>query len=178
MHALNDDCTGPCRFVVIDLSAGPCTYGKIETEEGSVSYRSLPRLSQIIFPRGLAAPSAPSTQDIFIGQLGGLISTTIERVIAPDVRYCKELEFHVSCDLLLKWSLPSYFFLEHACELCIVVLSRRKRGQIPQYKKGHHTHASTNTSTNTHNTHGSGQEAKQPQVGCHTTTTHLPNDLA
>jgi hypothetical protein len=75
------------RFVVIDLSAGPCTYGKIETEEGSVSYRSLPRLSQIIFPRGLAAPSASSTQDIFIGQLGGLISTTIEHVIAPDIRF-------------------------------------------------------------------------------------------
>nr|ABF95572.1 expressed protein [Oryza sativa Japonica Group] len=75
------------RFVVIDLSAGPCTYGKIETEEGSVSYRSLPRLLNIIFPRGLAAPSASSTQDIFIGQLGGLISTTIEHVIAPDVRF-------------------------------------------------------------------------------------------
>ncbi|KAF8683912.1 hypothetical protein HU200_044856 [Digitaria exilis] len=75
------------RFVVIDLSAGPCTYGKIETEEGSVSYRSMPRLSQIIFPRGLAAPSASSTQDIFIGQLGGLISTTIEHLIAPDIRF-------------------------------------------------------------------------------------------
>ncbi|KAL6901970.1 hypothetical protein ACP4OV_004846 [Aristida adscensionis] len=75
------------RFVVMDLSAGPCTYGKIETEEGSVSYRSMPRLSQIIFPRGLAAPSDPSTQDIFIGQLGGLISTTIEHVIAPDIRF-------------------------------------------------------------------------------------------
>lgn len=75
------------RFVVIDLSAGPCTYGKIETEEGSVSYRSLPRLSNIIFPRGLAAPSASSTQDIFMGHLGSLISTTIEHVIAPDVRF-------------------------------------------------------------------------------------------
>ncbi|KAL6649814.1 hypothetical protein ACP70R_014038 [Stipagrostis hirtigluma subsp. patula] len=75
------------RFVVIDLSAGPCTYGKIETEEGSVSYRSMPRLSHIIFPRGLAAPSDPATQDVFIGQLGALISTTIEHVIAPDIRF-------------------------------------------------------------------------------------------
>ncbi|XP_047084329.1 uncharacterized protein LOC124695539 [Lolium rigidum] len=75
------------RFVVIDLSAGPCTYGKIETEEGSVSYRSMPRLSNIIFPRGLAAPSATNTQNIFMGQLGGLISTTIEHVIAPDIRF-------------------------------------------------------------------------------------------
>jgi hypothetical protein len=80
----------PCRFVVIDLSAGPCTYGKIETEEGSVSYRSMPRLSNIIFPRGLAAPSATNTQNIFMGQLGGLISTTIEHVIAPDIRYYQE----------------------------------------------------------------------------------------
>jgi len=52
----------------------------------------MPRLSQIIFPRGLAAPSASSTQDIFIGQLGGLISTTIEHVIAPDIRYFQKVE--------------------------------------------------------------------------------------
>jgi hypothetical protein len=89
MHALKSkpSVITPCRFVVIDLSAGPCTYGKIETEEGSVSYRSMPRLSNIIFPRGFAAPSASSTQNIFMGQLGGLISTTIEHVIAPDIRY-------------------------------------------------------------------------------------------
>jgi hypothetical protein len=61
----------------------------------------LPRLSQIIFPRGLAAPSARSTQDIFIGQLGGLISTTIEHVIAPDIRYCKELDVIVSHDPII-----------------------------------------------------------------------------
>lgn len=52
----------------------------------------MPRLSQIIFPRGLAAPSASSTQDIFIGQLGGLISTTIEHVIAPDIRYFQKVQ--------------------------------------------------------------------------------------
>ncbi|OAY77295.1 hypothetical protein ACMD2_01701 [Ananas comosus] len=75
------------RFVVIDLSAGPCTYGKIETEEGSVSYRTLPRLSNIIFPRGSGAASLSSTHDLFMGQLGALISTTIEHVIAPDVRF-------------------------------------------------------------------------------------------
>jgi hypothetical protein len=182
MHALNDDCTGPCRFVVIDLSAGPCTYGKIETEEGSVSYRSLPRLSQIIFPRGLAAPSAPSTQDIFIGQLGGLMSTTIEHVIAPDVRYCEKLEFHVSCDLLLKWSLLSCFFSRAHMRVVYRCIKQKKRGTNTPVKKGQHTHASTNTSTNTHthtrNTHGSGQEAKQPRAMRHTTITHLPNDLA
>ncbi|CAL9113276.1 unnamed protein product [Musa acuminata var. zebrina] len=75
------------RFVVIDISAGPCTYGKIETEEGSVSYRSLPRLSNLIIPRGLVAASIDSTQAIFMGQLGALISTTIEHVIAPDIRF-------------------------------------------------------------------------------------------
>lgn len=75
------------RFVVIDLSAGPCTYGKIETEEGSVSYRTLPRLSNLIFPRGSSAASVSLTHDLFMGQLGALISTTIEHVIAPDNRF-------------------------------------------------------------------------------------------
>ncbi|XP_015883199.2 uncharacterized protein LOC107419002 [Ziziphus jujuba] len=75
------------RFVVIDLSAGPCTYGKIETEEGSVSSRTLPRLRNLIFPNGLGTPSDHPTHDIFIGQLASLISTTVEHVIAPDVRF-------------------------------------------------------------------------------------------
>ncbi|KAA8531214.1 hypothetical protein F0562_005872 [Nyssa sinensis] len=46
---------GSGRFVVIDLSAGPCTYGKIETEEGSVSSKTLPRLRNLLFPRGAVA---------------------------------------------------------------------------------------------------------------------------
>ena len=75
------------RFAVIDLSAGPCTYGKIETEEGSVSSRTLPRLQHMIFPGGYGPVTGHSTSDIFIGQLASLISTTIEHVIAPDVRY-------------------------------------------------------------------------------------------
>ncbi|WOL15982.1 hypothetical protein Cni_G24764 [Canna indica] len=75
------------RFVVIDISAGPCTYGKIETEEGSVSYRSLPRLSNLIFPRGSGAPKVDSTEAVFMGQLSALVSTTIEHVIAPDIRF-------------------------------------------------------------------------------------------
>ncbi|KAF3456370.1 hypothetical protein FNV43_RR01020 [Rhamnella rubrinervis] len=75
------------RFVVIDLSAGPCTYGKIETEEGSVSSRTLPRLRNVIFSNSLGAASDHSTRDIFIGQLASLISTTVEHVIAPDVRF-------------------------------------------------------------------------------------------
>ncbi|MQM00423.1 hypothetical protein Taro_033158 [Colocasia esculenta] len=75
------------RFVVIDLSAGPCVYGKIETEEGSVSYRTLPRLWNLIFPSGSLVPTIGSTYDIFMGQLGALVSTTIEYVIAPDVRF-------------------------------------------------------------------------------------------
>ncbi|XP_043723598.1 uncharacterized protein LOC122670703 [Telopea speciosissima] len=78
---------GSGRFVVIDLSAGPCTYGKIETEEGSVSYRTLPRLWNLMFSRGSVAASVRSTRDLFLGQLGALISTTIEHVIAPDVRF-------------------------------------------------------------------------------------------
>lgn len=75
------------RYAVIDLSAGPCTYGKIEAEEGSVSYRTLPRLSNIIFPRGLTAVSVGSTNKLLMGYLGALVSTTIEHVIAPDIRF-------------------------------------------------------------------------------------------
>ncbi|KAG0494046.1 hypothetical protein HPP92_005040 [Vanilla planifolia] len=73
------------RYLVIDLSAGPCTYGKIETEEGSVSYRTLPRLSTLIFPRGTKA--VDPTNELLMGHLGALISTTIEHVIAPDIRF-------------------------------------------------------------------------------------------
>ncbi|XP_077218176.1 uncharacterized protein LOC143852601 [Tasmannia lanceolata] len=78
---------GSGRFVVIDLSAGPCTYGKIETEEGSVSYKTLPRLWNLIFARGSVSASTTSSHDILVGQLAALISTTIEHVIAPDVRF-------------------------------------------------------------------------------------------
>ncbi|KAG9153135.1 hypothetical protein Leryth_012386 [Lithospermum erythrorhizon] len=78
---------GSGRFAVIDLSAGPCTYGKIETEEGSVSSKSLPRLQNIMFPRGLSISSDHSAHDIFVGQVAALIATTVEHVIAPDVRF-------------------------------------------------------------------------------------------
>jgi len=75
------------RFVVIDLSAGPCTYGKIETEEGSISYKTLPRLQRVMFPRGMAEAVDHSAHDIFVGQLAALVATTVEHVIAPDVRF-------------------------------------------------------------------------------------------
>ncbi|KAL0376345.1 UNVERIFIED_CONTAM: hypothetical protein Scaly_0752100 [Sesamum calycinum] len=76
---------GSGRFVVIDLSAGPCTYGKIETEEGSVNPKTLPRLQNVLFPR--SGVSQQSAHDTFVGQLGAVIATTVEHVIAPDVRY-------------------------------------------------------------------------------------------
>lgn len=75
------------RFAVIDLSAGPCTYGKIEAEEGSIGSRTLPRLRNVLFPKGLTGPIDHSRHNIFVGQLGALISSTIEHVIAPDVRF-------------------------------------------------------------------------------------------
>lgn len=78
---------GSGRYAVIDLSAGPCVYGKIETEEGSVSYRTVPRLRNLLFPRGRDPVNSLQTQDIFAAQLAGLIATTIEHVIAPDVRF-------------------------------------------------------------------------------------------
>ena len=71
---------------MIDLSAGPCTYGKIETEEGSVSHRTLPRIRSMLFPRGLASVSGHTTHDNFMGHLAALVATTVEHVIAPDVR--------------------------------------------------------------------------------------------
>ncbi|CAL5337784.1 unnamed protein product [Camellia sinensis] len=80
------------RFVVIDLSAGPCTCGKIETEEGSVSSKTLPRLRNVMFPRGLSVASDHSAHDIFVGQVAALVATTIEHVIAPDVRPTIEAE--------------------------------------------------------------------------------------
>ncbi|GAB2294230.1 hypothetical protein Dimus_028447 [Dionaea muscipula] len=78
---------GSGRFAVIDLSAGPCTYGKIEAEEGSIGYRTLPRLRNVLFPGGLNGAIDHSRHNIFVGQVGALISTTVEHVIAPDVRF-------------------------------------------------------------------------------------------
>ncbi|GMH29725.1 hypothetical protein Nepgr_031568 [Nepenthes gracilis] len=75
------------RFAVIDLSAGPCTYGKIETEEGSISSKTLPRLQNVMFPRGFHGASDHSNHDVFVGQLGALISATVEHIIAPDIRF-------------------------------------------------------------------------------------------
>lgn len=78
---------GSGRYAVIDLSAGPCIYGKIETEEGSVSYRTLPRLRHLLFPRGRDPVNILQTQEMFAAQLASLVATTIEHVIAPDVRF-------------------------------------------------------------------------------------------
>lgn len=72
---------------MIDLSAGPCTYGKIEAEEGSISFRSLPRLQSVMRPKSGRSFADQSSHEIFLGQLASLISTTVEHVIAPDVRY-------------------------------------------------------------------------------------------
>ncbi|XP_069154209.1 uncharacterized protein [Solanum lycopersicum] len=78
---------GSGRFVVVDLSAGPCTYGKIETEEGSISSRSLPRLRNVVLHKGSGVVTEHAADDIFVGQLASLVATTIEHVIAPDVRF-------------------------------------------------------------------------------------------
>lgn len=71
---------------MLDISAGPCTYGKIETEEGSVNPKTLPRLQNVVFRRP-GENSERSAHDIFVGKLAAVISTTVEHVIAPDVRY-------------------------------------------------------------------------------------------
>lgn len=86
---------------MIDLSAGPCTYGKIETEEGSVSSRTLPRLRNVLFPRGFGAATDHSTHDNFLGELAALVSTTIEHVIAPDVRFSHFVSLYVPYSILV-----------------------------------------------------------------------------
>lgn len=75
------------RFAVIDLSAGPCTYGRIETEEGSISSRTLPRIRNLLYSKSQSDAADYSSHDVFVGQLGALISTAVEHVIAPDVRF-------------------------------------------------------------------------------------------
>lgn len=77
---------------MIDLSAGPCTYGKIETEEGSVSPRTLPRLQNVLSSRP-SSGGEHSAHDVFVGKLSAAIATTVEHVIAPDVRYATSVHF-------------------------------------------------------------------------------------
>ncbi|KAI4372510.1 hypothetical protein MLD38_010730 [Melastoma candidum] len=59
---------------------GPCTYGKIETEEGSVSMKTLPRLRNIMYPKGFTLASDVMTHDMFTGRLAGVIATAVEHV--------------------------------------------------------------------------------------------------
>jgi hypothetical protein len=49
------------------------------------------------------------------------------------------------------------FFLKHARELRIVILRRRKEGQMPHNRKGHHKHTHTQTQ-------GLGQEATRRRI--------------
>ncbi|BBN07035.1 hypothetical protein MPTK1_4g00410 [Marchantia polymorpha subsp. ruderalis] len=78
---------GSGRYAVIDLSAGPCVYGKIESDEGSVGYRSIPRLQHLLFPRRRDPVSKKDTEESFRGLLSSLIVSAIEHVISPDVRF-------------------------------------------------------------------------------------------
>lgn len=71
---------------MIDLSAGPCTYGKIETEEGSVSSKTLPRLRNVMYPKASVSISEPYSNEVFFGRVASLVASTIEHVVAPDVR--------------------------------------------------------------------------------------------
>ncbi|CAM6099683.1 unnamed protein product [Calypogeia fissa] len=77
------------RYAVIDLSAGPCVYGKVESEEGSVGYRSVPRLQNLLFPRRreIKPLAVKDVESSFRGLLSALIISAIEHVISPDVRF-------------------------------------------------------------------------------------------
>lgn len=74
------------RYAVIDISAGPCSYGRLETEEGSVGHRTVPRLQHLLLPKRRAAPKPSVVENVFCGQISGLIVSALEHVIAPDVR--------------------------------------------------------------------------------------------
>jgi hypothetical protein len=63
--------------------------------------------------------------------------TQFENFMIWSARYL----FLYQLDQSLEHMFILYFFFEHAEELCIIVLSRRKRKQMPQYKKRTpHTH--------------------------------------
>ncbi|CAK9871609.1 unnamed protein product [Sphagnum jensenii] len=76
------------RYAVIDISAGPCSYGRRESEEGSVGYRTVPRLQHLLLPRRRSPVVDPSiVKGVFCGQISGLIVSAVEHIIAPDVRF-------------------------------------------------------------------------------------------
>ena len=77
------------RYVVIDISSGPCTYGRLESEEGSVGHRTVPRLQHLLLPANPRPAVNPTVvENVFCGQISGIIVSALEHIIAPDVRYC------------------------------------------------------------------------------------------
>lgn len=96
------------RFVVVDISAGPCTYGRLETEEGSVSSKTIPRLRNVMYPKGFTADKV-TTHDNFVGQLSALIGIIVEHLVAPDVRSIDATVY--MCQLVLFWSLLYYYLI-------------------------------------------------------------------
>ncbi|MFS7901474.1 hypothetical protein Hanom_Chr01g00000091 [Helianthus anomalus] len=93
------------RFVVVDISAGPCTYGRLETEEGSVSPKTIPRLRNVLYPRGSTADKF-TTRDNFVGQLAALIGIITQHLLSPDVRF-------VTVDLAMRLLVPIIFLQNH-----------------------------------------------------------------
>lgn len=96
-----------CRYAVIDISAGPCSYGRRESEEGSVGYRTVPRLQHLLLPRRRSPVVHPSVvKGVFCGQISGLIVSAVEHIIAPDVRY---LDSASTCLILVAhcWRWPA-----------------------------------------------------------------------
>ncbi|KAF5784545.1 hypothetical protein HanXRQr2_Chr11g0520691 [Helianthus annuus] len=93
------------RFVVVDISAGPCTYGRLETEEGSVSPKTIPRLRNVLYPKGSTADKF-TTRDNFVGQLAALIGIITQHLVSPDVRF-------VTVDLAMRLLVPIIFLQNH-----------------------------------------------------------------
>ncbi|KAL8170421.1 hypothetical protein V2J09_022225, partial [Rumex salicifolius] len=76
--------------------------GRLKLEKGSVSSKSLPRLRNVMFPRCQSAAFNHPNHEIFVGQLGALVATTVEHVVAPDVRCVNSyMSINMSTNFLL-----------------------------------------------------------------------------
>ncbi|GJP77636.1 hypothetical protein CLOP_g7994 [Closterium sp. NIES-67] len=88
------------RYVVIDLSAGPITFGHLDEAEGAVVPGTIPRVRSMFLTdeptlssssSSAAAtahlPARPQSKDYFSGALADVVSSAVEHLFSPDVRF-------------------------------------------------------------------------------------------
>eukprot|EP00850_Spirogloea_muscicola_P013627 SM000093S24438 [mRNA] locus=s93:351148:356688:- [translate_table: standard] len=78
---------GANRYAVIDVSAGPCSCGMLGTEEGNMGPYTVPRVSHVILGSDGDPAKGQHREDYFRGRLSALIVSTVEHILAPNVRY-------------------------------------------------------------------------------------------